>query len=99
MLENQDFRAGSVIGPQGEPLTLASLPPSSTTRWVARRKAEVVAAVKGGLLTIDEAAKRYDLSEEEFKSWQRALDRFGVAGLRVCHVRDSRAHQNGEQGC
>ena len=45
MLENQKIRPAQVIGPLGEPLTLDSLPPASTTRWVVRRKAEVVAAV------------------------------------------------------
>ena len=51
MLENQKIRPAQVIGPLGEPLTLNSLPPADTTRWVVRRKAEVVAAVSGGLLT------------------------------------------------
>ena len=45
MIENQKFRPAQVIGPLGEPLTLDSLPPPGTTRWVVRRKAEVVAAV------------------------------------------------------
>ena len=54
MLENQKIRPAQVIGPLGEPLTLDSFPPPSTTRWVVRRKAEVV-AVAGGLLTVDEA--------------------------------------------
>ena len=45
MIENQKFRPAKVIGPLGEQLTLDSLPPPSTTRWVVRRKAEVVAAV------------------------------------------------------
>ncbi|MBV1692223.1 DUF1153 domain-containing protein [Novosphingobium sp. G106] len=34
-----------VIGPLGEPLSLATLPSPNTVRWVVRRKAEVVAAV------------------------------------------------------
>ena len=34
MLENQKIRPAQVIGPLGEPLTLESLPPASTTRWV-----------------------------------------------------------------
>jgi len=83
MLENQKIRPAQVIGPLGEPLTLDSLPPVSTTRWVVRRKAEVVAAVAGGLLSVDEACKRYTLSLEEFTSWQRAVDRSGMPGLRV----------------
>ena len=34
MLENQKIRPAQVIGPLGEPLTLESLPPRGTTRWV-----------------------------------------------------------------
>jgi hypothetical protein len=49
----------AVIGPLGEPLTLESLPPANCKRWVPRRKAEVVAAVSGGLLTVVEASTRY----------------------------------------
>ena len=50
--------------------TLDSLPPVDTTRWVVRRKAEVVAAVNGGLLSVDEACARYSLTLEEFAGWQ-----------------------------
>lgn len=81
MLQNQKIRPEQVIGPLGEPLTLESLPPPETTRWVARRKAEVVAAVTGGLLTVGEACERYSLSLEEFTGWQRAHERSGMAGL------------------
>lgn len=37
-----------VRGPDGSPLALGSLPGRDTKRWVIRRKAEVVAAVRGG---------------------------------------------------
>jgi hypothetical protein len=74
----------------GEPLTLENLPLPSTQRWVVRRKAEVVAAVNGGLLTVDEACARYDLTVEEFVSWQRAVDRSGVPGLRVTRTQHYR---------
>jgi len=37
----------SVIGPFGLRLTLGDLPPADTRRSVVRRKAEVVAAVRG----------------------------------------------------
>lgn len=90
MLENQKFKPAQVIGPLGEPLTLDSLPPPDTTRWVVRRKAEVVAAVKGGLLTVDEVCERYKLSVEEFASWQRAVDRVGMPGLRVTRIQHYR---------
>ena len=86
MLERQSFRPAQVIGPLGEPLTLDSLPPAGTTRWVVRRKAEVVAAVSGGLLSVDEACQRYGLSLEEFAGWQRAVDRSGMPGLRVTRI-------------
>ena len=75
-----------VIGPTGTPLTLSDLPPANTQRWVIRRKAEVVAAVNGGLLTIDEVCDRYGLTIEEFTSWQRAIDRVGMPGLRVTRI-------------
>jgi hypothetical protein len=86
MIENQKIRPAQVIGPLGEPLTLDSLPAPSTTRWVVRRKAEVVAAVNGGLLSVDEACERYGLTLEEFASWQRAVDRSGMPGLRVTRI-------------
>ena len=90
MLENQKFRPHQVIGPLGEPLTVDKLPPPNTTRWVVRRKAEVVAAVAGGLLTVDEVCGRYGLSLEEFAGWQRAVDRSGMPGLRVTRIQHYR---------
>ncbi|TZG28664.1 DUF1153 domain-containing protein [Sphingomonas montanisoli] len=86
MIENQKIRPAQVIGPLGEPLTLDSLPAAGTTRWVVRRKAEVVSAVSGGLLTVDEVCDRYDLTVEEFASWQRAVERSGMPGLRVTRI-------------
>lgn len=79
-----------VIGPTGDPLTIHDLPAPETQRWVIRRKAEVVAAVRGGLLTLEEACARYTLSVEEFLSWQRAIDRNGLPGLRVTRVQEYR---------
>ena len=79
-----------VIGPDGTPLTLKDLPPRSTKRWVIRRKAEVVAAVRGGLLTLEEACDRYSLTVEEFLSWQKAIDQFGLPGLRATRVQQYR---------
>jgi hypothetical protein len=70
-----------VIGPDGRRLTLADLPSPDTQRWVMRRKAEVVVAVCGGLLSLDEACSRYTLNYDEFRSWQRRLNHFGLDGL------------------
>jgi hypothetical protein len=83
-------RVSYVIGPDGSPLTLADLPPPSTKRWVSRRKAVVVAAVRGGLLSLDEACNRYMLTVEEFLAWQHAIDHFGLQGLRSTRVQQYR---------
>ncbi|HXL70992.1 MAG TPA: DUF1153 domain-containing protein, partial [Rhizomicrobium sp.] len=52
--------------------------------------AEVVAAVRGGLLSLDEACRRYTLTVEEFLGWQHSIDRFGLAGLRATRVQQYR---------
>jgi transposase len=62
------------------------LPAPDTKRWVARRKAVIVNAVRNGALTLDEACRRYQLSIEEFYAWQRAIEAHGVAGLRVTRL-------------
>lgn len=80
----------SVVGPDGSILTLDTLPPPSTRRWVARRKAEVVTAVREGLLTMQEALDRYSISQEEYGYWERAIDRHGLGGLRVTRIQDFR---------
>jgi hypothetical protein len=70
-----------VIGPDGERMTKADLPPADTTRWVPRRKARVVAAVEGGLITREDAKRLYSISDEEFDSWRVALSSFGMRRL------------------
>ena len=76
-------RPNYVIGPNGDVVTLVDLPSTSTTRWVIRRKAEVVLAVHKGMLTLEEACRRYRLTVEEFQSWQTAIERHGLLALRT----------------
>jgi Protein of unknown function (DUF1153) len=83
-------RVKYVIGPDGSPLTIADLPPPETRRWVIRRKAEVVAAVRGGLLSLEEACQRYTLTVDEFLSWQSSIDQHGLAGLRTTRIQHYR---------
>jgi hypothetical protein len=90
-MQKQDTRQSIVIGPMGNEMTLADLPPPNTKRWVARRKAEVVSAVRGGLLSIDDACARYGLSVDEFLSWTKAIDDFGMQGLRTTRLQQYRA--------
>ena len=66
------------------------LPPPNTTRWTIRRKAAVVAAVRSGTISMEEAMRRYQLSEEEFLSWQRAFETHGLAGLRATRIQQYR---------
>ncbi len=90
MNEYTPMRRRPVIGPTGAPLTLADLPAANTRRWVARRKAEVVAAVRGGLLSLDEACARYELTTEEYLSWQASVDEYGLKGLRATRIQEYR---------
>lgn len=93
-MPNDDLMRGAMIlGPSGKPIGLADLPPPNTKRWVMRRKAEVVAGVRAGLLTLEEACERYTLSVEEFLSWQKLVDQHGVRGLRATQLQKyRRAH-------
>jgi len=79
-----------VVGPDGRRITIADLPEPGIKRWVTRRKAEVVAAVRGGLLTEEDACRRYSLTREELGGWERLYDRHGVKGLRTTRLQNYR---------
>ena len=83
MTEPHRPRVKYVIGPDGSPLTIADLPAPGT-------KAEVVAAVRGGLLSLEEACSRYTLTVDEFLSWQFSIDQHGLAGLRTTRIQQYR---------
>jgi hypothetical protein len=77
------MRRKHLVGPDRRRLASADLPSPDTKRWVIRRKAQVVAAVRSGLLSLEQACSRYALNIEEFRAWERCIDRFGVKGLRT----------------
>lgn len=79
-----------VTGPDGRPLRMADLPAPDLKRWVPRRKAEVVAAVRGGLLSLDDACQRYALTVEEFLSWEETITQYGLEGLRIAEIQHHR---------
>jgi len=79
-----------VLGPMGERLTLDKLPSPKTRRWVIRRKAEVVCAVNGNLLTREEAVRRYSISPAEFEAWRHSVERHGLRGLRITRFQQYR---------
>lgn len=73
----------SVTLPDGRVMTLSDLPPVSTKRWVASRKAIVVEAVQAGLISKQDACARYDLSRDELQEWIKALQAHGQSGLKT----------------
>jgi hypothetical protein len=79
-----------ILGPMGKQMSLEDLPTPKTKRWVIRRKAEVVAGVRGGLLSLDDACRRYSLTIDEFRSWQLLLESHGVKGLRITQTKKYR---------
>jgi transposase-like protein len=81
MKQESTKRSSLVLGPDGTVLALTNLPTNTRIRWVPRRKAEVVAAVNGGLLTMAEACDRYAISLEEFMQWKRDYEERGLVGL------------------
>src|ERR1700683_3240717 len=90
MTEPHRPRVKYVIGPVASPMPSEDLPALGTKSWVIRRKAEVVAAVRGGLLSLEEACSRYTLTVEEFLSWQYSIDQHGLAGLRTTRIQQYR---------
>ena len=52
-------------------------------RWTSRRKAEIVVEIEKGLITPEEAKRRYELSDEELAAWVRDYAAYGQVGLGV----------------
>jgi hypothetical protein len=86
-----------LIRRDGSLLTLGDLPCPKTKRWVIRRKAVVVDAVRGGLITVEDACLRYSLTLEEFFAWRRAVEQFGTEALSATRAQGYRraAKKNG----
>ena len=82
----------TVTLPDGSVMSRADLPPVDTARWVASRKAIVVKAVDAGLVSTDEACRRYGLSEEELQAWRDALAEHGEQGLKATALKQFRHH-------
>lgn len=76
----------AVTLPDGTVMTRADLPDPSIRRWVASRKAAVVRAVEGGLISRDEALETYDISDEEFASLHAAVELHGEAALKATSI-------------
>ena len=90
-----DFRAEPAVYAIEPPPVL---PPPGTKRWVIRRKAAVVDAVRRGAISLEDACRSYNLSAEEFESWQRLIDRHGPRGLRATRVKEYREISGADGG-
>ncbi len=86
--KSADFQTIKV--PLGSTLSRNTLPPPDTKRWVVRRKVEVVAGVREGLISLKDALKRYNLTVDEFRSWQRLFDNHGPDGLKITRLKEYR---------
>jgi hypothetical protein len=95
-MSEQTNRPNPIIEQVNAPLTMDDLPPPNLRRWITQRKAQVVTAVRTGLLSLDEACVRYGITIEEFLSWQRLLDEHGVQGLRITRLQEYRNSVKGE---
>ena len=71
-------------------LSRGDLPPPTTKRWVACRKAVVVKAVRFGLISLEEACSLYDLTQDEYCSWQTAVARYSETALRATALKKYR---------
>ncbi len=80
----------AVTLPDGSIMTRADLPPVSTRRWVASRKAAVVRGVLYGLIGQGEAIRSYGLSDEEFRSWVGAVADHGEEALKATALKKYR---------
>ena len=76
--------------PDGRYLRRGNLPPPTTKRWVALRKATIVKAVRFGLILLEEACNLYDLTQDEYSSWQTAVARHGESALRATALKKYR---------
>lgn len=86
----------------GTVLTLSDLPPATWPqsvakdeyRWTADDKANVVAAINGGLIARDAAFQRWRLSQEEYSTWENAAKAHGRSGLSAGSLRGVEFDQN-----
>ena len=77
---------------ESRPQTEAALPPARQQRWSAGKKAQVLAAIKDGTLSLEEACRHYSLTAEELQSWHVSFAADGVAGLKMTRLAERRTN-------
>src|SRR4051794_3090007 len=79
---------------------LGSVPelPRPMQRWTAGRKRAVIDAVRRGWRPIEEVCEPYNISVDEFISWERDMDKYGVPGLRATRLQIYRDADRARRG-
>jgi len=77
------------LSPSAQPTKVDALPlpAPDVARWSPNRKEAVVAAVRKGVLSIEEACRRYALSPAELSHWLQRYAAYGRAGLSATFAR------------
>jgi len=75
---------------RGDVITPIDLPPPDTIRWTPNKKYIVVCAVRGGLISLEDALKRYHMEEKELSIWEKGFKDDGVTGLKSTHFQRRR---------
>lgn len=70
---------------RGNVITPNDLPSPETIRWTPNKKFIVVQAIKGGLITKEEALDRWGMLENELRIWEEGFKSHGVNGLKTTH--------------
>lgn len=65
----------------GNAITVDDLPSDVDVRWGPGLKKKLVALVRAGLFSFEEAEKRYAISREELSGWIRKYEEHGPKGL------------------
>jgi hypothetical protein len=75
---------------QGNVITKADLPSPKTRRWVNSRKAILVRAVQGDIITREELLELYNMEDREFAIWEREFAQYGAEGLKQTKMQKRR---------
>lgn len=62
-----------IIGPDGAPITRDDLPKNAAAEWDGDAKKLMVAAVEGGLISLEACCLDYDLTVDDFLAMQRRV--------------------------
>lgn len=95
MASSTDEFQTSGVDSSNDTIGIETLPPLTGTRWVTSRKAQLIRAIRSGIITIEEASRRYRLTIDELSEWQTSFDKHGKRGLRTTFIQQYRVMRGG----